>query len=359
MVLFERVRFKNFGSFGNYFTDIEFKDHKMTLVTGANGHGKSYALLDSITFGLFGKPFRKINIPQLVNSINGKQCIVEVYFSIGTTSYKVVRGLNPKKFEIYKNGEMLSQSSRAKDYQNILEEQIIKMNYKSFTQIVTLGSSSFIPFMQLTAADRREVIEDILNINIFSSMNTSIKAKNSIIKDIILDKNKKVELLKEKIEIQNENIGNLKQRKNKNISENNKKIEITQEQIEILNKEIKLIEKELESLDNLKFKKEKSNEKINKIKAVINQIKNKYTSVIKDITFFDANETCPVCSQDLDLFFKKEKQDLLQEKKNELEEAIQKLNQNKEELDMDLSGINSKIEDISDILFKVNEKKNF
>ena len=182
MINFQKVRFKNFGSFGNYFTEINFDNEgAMTLVTGSNGHGKSYALLDSITFALFGKPFRKINIPQLVNTINKKNCIVEVYFNIGKSNYKVVRGLSPKVFEIYKDDTLLSQEAKAKDYQRMLEDQILKMNYKSFTQIVTLGSSSFIPFMQLSANDRREVIEDILDINIFSSMNVILKAKLSAV----------------------------------------------------------------------------------------------------------------------------------------------------------------------------------
>ena len=177
MINFTSVRFKNFGSFGNYFTNIDFTGNPMTLVSGSNGHGKSYALLDSITFTLFGKPFRKINIPQLVNTINNKDCVTEVNFDIGSDTYKVIRGLKPKKFEIYKNKELIKQNAKSKDYQKLLEEQILKMNYKSFTQIVTLGSSSFIPFMQLSAIDRRQVIEDILDINIFSIMNMIIKAK--------------------------------------------------------------------------------------------------------------------------------------------------------------------------------------
>ena len=142
MITFNNVRFKNFGSFGNYFTEINLGGKTTTLVTGANGHGKSYALLDSITFALFGKPFRKINIPQLINSINNKDCLVELSFSVGTHEYKIIRGLNPKIFEIYKDGKLLDQNAKAKDYQRMLEEQVVRMNYKTFTQIVTLGSYS-------------------------------------------------------------------------------------------------------------------------------------------------------------------------------------------------------------------------
>ena len=168
MIRFKTVKFRNFGSFGNTDTEINLERHRTTLVSGMNGHGKSFALLDSITFALFGKPFRKINIPQLVNSINDKDCMVEVEFSIGETEYIIRRGIKPKIFEIFKDGKLIDQDAKAKDYQKMLEEQILKMNYKSFTQVVILGSSSFVPFMQLTTQDRREVIEDVLDIQVFS-----------------------------------------------------------------------------------------------------------------------------------------------------------------------------------------------
>lgn len=170
MIQFRKIRFKNFGSFGNVFTEINFEKAQTTLVCGNNGSGKSFALLDSLTFALFGKPFRKINIPQLQNSINTKECIVELFFGIGNDNYKVRRGLAPKVFEIYKNDKLINQEAKTADYQAILEEQIIKMNYKTFTQVVILGSSSFVPFMQLAASDRRAVIENILDINIFTTM---------------------------------------------------------------------------------------------------------------------------------------------------------------------------------------------
>ena len=148
MIIFEKVRFKNFGSFGNYFTEIDLNKNVNVLVAGNNGNGKSFALLDSITFGLFGKPFRKVNIPQLVNTINEKDCVVEVEFISGKHKYKIVRGMKPKLFEIHKNGKLLDQNAKSKDYQKMLEEQILKMNYKTFTLVVILGSSSFFPFMK-------------------------------------------------------------------------------------------------------------------------------------------------------------------------------------------------------------------
>ena len=203
MINFQKLRFKNFGSFGNSFTEIDFNEKGLVLVSGLNGQGKSFAYLDALTFALFGKPFRKINIPQLINSINTKDCYVEVIFVIGNTEYKVERGLSPKLFKIYKNGELIDQDAKAKDYQNILEEQILKMNYKTFTQVVILGRSSFVPFMQLSPADRRAVIENILDINIFSTMNANAKARLSIIKDFINDIRRKIESVEEKIAFQN------------------------------------------------------------------------------------------------------------------------------------------------------------
>jgi len=212
MIEFTKVRFKNFGSFGNVFTEINLNENRMTLVSGSNGNGKSFALLDSITFALFGKPFRKINIPQLPNSINKKACLVEIEFSIGSSEYKIIRGLSPKKFEIYKNGELLNQDSKSKDYQKLLEDQILKMNYKSFTQVVILGSSSFVPFMQLSAADRRSVIEDILDINIFSGMNAILKGKMSVLKEDLKEKKQNIEIESVKIEKQSNLIESIQSR---------------------------------------------------------------------------------------------------------------------------------------------------
>ena len=169
MILFEKIRWKNFLSTGNQFTEINFQKHNTTLIVGSNGAGKS-TVLDALTFALFGKPFRKINKPQLINSVNEKDCSVEVEFSIGTTNWKVIRGIKPNVFEIYRNDALLDQSSATSDQQKWLEQNVLKMNYKSFTQIVILGSSTFVPFMQLSAANRREVIEDLLDIKIFSSM---------------------------------------------------------------------------------------------------------------------------------------------------------------------------------------------
>ena len=182
MILFECIRWKNFLSTGNQFTELSFTEHSTTLILGTNGTGKS-TMLDALTFSLFGKPFRKINKPQLVNSVNEKDCLVEVEFSIGGTKWKVVRGIKPNTFEIWRNNSLLDQAASAIDQQKWFEQNVIKMNYKSFTQIVILGSSNFIPFMQLPTNSRREVIEDLLDIKIFSSMNVILKEKIRQVKE--------------------------------------------------------------------------------------------------------------------------------------------------------------------------------
>ena len=204
MIVFRVIRWKNLLSTGNNFTEIRLDANTNTLIVGKNGSGKS-TLLDALCFGLFGKPFRKINKPQLLNSINGKECVVEIHFNIGQKKYKVIRGIKPNVFEIYLNDVLLNQDAAAKDYQEILENNILKLNYKSFTQVVILGSASFVPFMQLSAADRRTIIEDLLDIQIFSSMNNVIKEKNSEIKENLTKTKYAISLTEEKINLQKQN----------------------------------------------------------------------------------------------------------------------------------------------------------
>ena len=201
MILFEKVRWKNFLSTGNQNTEINLTKHPTNLIIGTNGAGKS-TLLDALTFALFGKPFRKINKPQLINSVNEKDCVVEVEFGIGNTNWKVIRGIKPNIFEIHKDGSILNQSAAALDQQKWLEQNVLKMNYKSFTQIVILGSSTFVPFMQLTATNRREVIEDLLDIRIFSSMNNLIKDKIRGLREEIKVLDLKKESLNDKVRMQ-------------------------------------------------------------------------------------------------------------------------------------------------------------
>ena len=201
MILFEKVRWKNFLSTGNQYSEINFQGSQTTLIVGSNGSGKS-TVLDALTFSLFGKPFRKINKSQLINSTNEKDCRVELEFSIGTISWKVLRGIKPNLFEIYRDDKLLDQSSSANDQQKWLEQNVLKMNYKSFTQIVVLGSSTFVHFMQLTATNRRDVIEDLLDIKIFSSLNSIIKDKIRQVKEELNTLDLKKESLNDKVEMQ-------------------------------------------------------------------------------------------------------------------------------------------------------------
>ena len=223
MLIFETIRWKNFLSTGNHFTEITITSYQTNLIIGQNGAGKS-TILDALTFSLFGKPFRKINKPQLLNSVNEKDCVVEVEFSIGPTKWKIVRGMKPNIFEIWRDGNKLDQSAAVADQQKWLEQNVIKMNYKAFTQIVILGSSTFVPFMQLSAKDRREVIEDLLDIRIFSSMNNVLKEKIRELKDSIRVYDLKKDSLQEKVKMQENFIDELENRAKRNVVDKEEKI---------------------------------------------------------------------------------------------------------------------------------------
>ena len=231
MINFKTVRWKNFLSTGNTFTEIKLDKNPTTLIIGDNGAGKS-TILDAICFGLFGKPFRTINKSQLVNSINDGSTMVEVEFSVASKTYKVVRGIKPNKFEIYVNDEMMNQEANVRDYQKILEQQILKLNYRSFTQVVILGSSTFIPFMQLISTHRREVVEEILDIQIFSVMNLLLKQNLKSLQDEIKEVDYNYNLITEKISLQQNHIDDLKKNKDKIIEQKTKSIETNKEEIE-------------------------------------------------------------------------------------------------------------------------------
>ena len=216
MITFQKLKFRNFLSTGNSFTEIDLRKNKTTLVVGQNGAGKS-TMLDALSFALFGKPHRNITKSQIVNSINQKNCIAQVEFFIGKAEYKIIRGIKPNIFEIWKGNTMINQSSHAKDYQKILEQNILKLNHKSFHQVVVLGSSSFIPFMQLQSSHRKEVIEDLLDINVFSKMNILLKEKQSSLKNQIAQVNTKIEILKNKIDTQKKYIKDVQILTNQNI----------------------------------------------------------------------------------------------------------------------------------------------
>ena len=230
MIKFNRVKWKNFLSTGNSFTEIDLSKNKSTLVVGPNGCGKS-TMLDAISFGLFGKPHRNISKNQLINSVNSKECVVQVNFTIGQSVYNVIRGIRPNTFEIWKDGDMMNQSSHSKEYQKILEQNILKLNHKSFHQVVVLGSSSFIPFMQLSSGHRRSVIEDLLDINIFSKMNVILREQTTRLKDEIKDLNYKIDVSTNKIETQKKYIKDIKTLTDENKKQYEEKIKSHNDEI--------------------------------------------------------------------------------------------------------------------------------
>jgi DNA repair exonuclease SbcCD ATPase subunit len=309
MIKFQKVRFKNFGSFGNNTTEIVLDKNNTTLICGSNGSGKSFAFLDSITFALFGKPFRKINIPQLTNSINEKNCLVEIEFSKGSENFLVKRGINPRIFEIYKNGSLINQDAKSLDYQELLEQQILKMNYKTFTQVVILGSSSFVPFMQLSAADRRSVIENILDINIFSTMNVVLKGKILSLKENIKDVVTRIEIEKNKISVQTSLISTLeKKNKEDNVEKENKIKELEEKVNELTFKHLSHRSMSLEDDTGIAIVSIKHNkEKIKSLSKNISDIEALKNQKQSDIKFFQENHICPTCSQSIDEKVKKSK----------------------------------------------------
>ena len=332
MILFEKIRWKNFLSTGNQYTEISFTEHPTNLIIGTNGAGKS-TLLDALTFSLFGKPFRKINKPQLVNTVNEKDCNVEVEFSIGNTKWKVVRGIKPNVFEIFRDGNALNQSAAALDQQKWFEQNVIKMNYKSFTQIVILGSSTFVPFMQLTATNRRDVIEDLLDIRIFSSMNNLMKDKIREVKDQIKVLDLKKESLIDKVKMQENFIEEIESRGKENIKSKEVRIsELLIEENNLMNdnayieEDVFKLTKEIEGLDSAK-------EKLRTLGNLKGKISNKVSMITKEHKFFTQNTVCPTCNQDIEETFRINRIKDAQDKAKELQSGYKELEQaiNKEE----------------------------
>ena len=332
MILFEKVRWKNFLSTGNQNTEINLTNHSTNLIIGTNGAGKS-TLLDALTFSLFGKPFRKINKPQLINSVNEKDCVVEVEFTIGKTSWKVVRGIKPNVFEIHKDGSLMNQSAAALDQQKWLEQNVLKMNYKSFTQIVILGSSTFVPFMQLTASNRRDVIEDLLDIRIFTSMNNLIKEKTRGIKEEIKVLELKKESLNDKVKMQKNFIEQIETRGKENIKQKEDKIQgLLNEENDLMNA-CEGMNEELVSLEGRLEKHSGATEKLRTLGNLKGKISNKVSSITKEHKFFTQNTVCPTCNQDIEETFRINRIKDAQDKAKELQSGFKELEQaiNKEE----------------------------
>jgi DNA repair exonuclease SbcCD ATPase subunit len=324
MILFKTIRWKNFLSTGTHCTEVDFTKNKTNLIIGTNGAGKS-TVLDALTFSLFGKPFRKINKPQLVNSVNEKDCKVEVEFSVGNTEWKIVRGIKPALFEVWKNNSLLDQSSASLDQQKWLEQNVLKMNYKSFTQIVILGSSTFVPFMQLSAAHRREVIEDLLDIKIFSSMNNVIKEKIRLIKDEIKTLDLKKESLNDKVKMQKEFIEELENRGNANINANKGKIDnLDKEVCNHMNGNIEIANK-CQSLEKQLGEYNRATDKLRKLGNLKGKISQKVSTITKEHKFFTENTVCPTCTQEIDETFRINRINDAQNKAKELQSGYKEL----------------------------------
>lgn len=346
MIKFRNVRWKNFLSTGDKFLEVQLDRSPSTLIVGQNGSGKS-TLLDALSFGLFGRAHRDINKLQMVNTINGKGTVVEVEFDIGPHSFKIVRGIKPNKFEIWQNGNMINQASMARDYQKFLEQNILKLNHKSFHQIVVLGSSSFIPFMQLPAYIRREVIEDLLDIQVFSKMNQILKERNGKLKEEINDTNYRLELLKEKVSLQRKYIRDITEINDGQIKEKRKEIDNLQSEIQSLQEECKeatdYIGKVQDELDaNLK----KQHDKRQALLQYQAQFQQQIRSVVKDAKFYEDNDSCPTCSQDISEGVRSGKLEAAQAKAAELNKAMDDVSTESTSVEQDIERLNAIAEEV-------------
>ena len=324
MLTFRYVRWKNLLSTGNYFTEIKLDTNTNTLVVGENGSGKS-TMLDALCFGLFGKPFRNVNKPNLLNSINSKDCIVEVEFNTNNKAYKIIRGIKPNKFEIYCDGELLNQDAAARDYQEYLEKFILKLNYKSFTQIVILGSASFVPFMQLSSSDRRAIIEDLLDIQIFSSMNSLLKDRLTNNKDLMIQSKSEIELTQQRYDLQDKHIKGMKQNNEDKVTEYVSEIRINTSTIQTLHGEIANLSSQVETHQGMVAEKTLVEDKVKKITKLESQIESNLSKFRKDISFFAHNDDCPTCRQAIAAEFKETELQTLQTKATECEHGLTQL----------------------------------
>ena len=347
MIVFEKIRWKNFLSTGNVFSEVDLEANRTNLIVGTNGAGKS-TILDALTFSLFAKPFRKISKSMLVNSINEKDCLVEIEFRIGKMEYKVVRGIKPNKFEIYQNGQLWNQESTVVEQQKNFEQNVLKMNYKSFTQIVVLGSSTFVPFMKLPGGQRRDIIEDILDIQVFSTMNVLLKDKIRENNEELRDVDYQLDLLKDKIEIQKQNMLSLQQRTQEEINRKQEKVNEYKktelqgaEDVSVLTQQIGNLNEEMKTY-------QKSSDKLAKLNTFMIKMTHKMNTCKKEHEFFEKNHVCPTCTQELSEEFRDDK---LKEGKTKLDE----MNLGFDEIKTAIQEEQSKFEKFTELSTQVNE----
>ena len=355
MIKFEYVRWRNFLSTGNVFTEIDICKSPTTLVVGSNGSGKS-TFIDALCFALFGKPFRKIKIGQLVNSINQKDALVEVEFSIGASHYKIRRGLKPAIFEIYQNNVLVNQDAATKDYQEFLEKQILKLNYKSFTQIVVLGSSSFVPFMQLPAPQRREIIEDLLDIQIFSRMNDILRGELLQVGQDYKDAESTLSVVRQKIDLQEDYLERLDEQRKKSTQDINERIVKAKNSISQWQEEITQRMDGIRDLRGTIEDEGRTDKRYQKFTSIQDQMKRNATKVSSDIAFYNDNDECNTCKQSIDETFKN---NIVSERKSKLTELEQAQIQLKAELETTrqrMSEITAVHEKMQELQNEVNDK---
>jgi DNA repair exonuclease SbcCD ATPase subunit len=349
MILFKTIRYKNFLSTGDKFTEIDLIKEKSTLVVGQNGAGKS-TMLDAISFALFGRAHRNINKKQLINSINNKACVVEVEFTVGQSKFKVIRGIKPNVFEIWKNGTMINQSSHSKEYQKILETNILKLNHKTFHQVVVLGSSSFIPFMQLQGGHRREVIEDLLDINVFSSMNTILKEKTNTLKETLKELNYSIEIQNSKIDAQDKYIRDVAALTEESKKEYESRISESQNNIDDLQTKNSELSVGLE--EDLRSTEEELSTLHDQRQTLMlrgQDLQTRSKEVAKRAMFFEENEVCSVCDQTIS---DSHKHDILEDAKQE----ARTLKSQSREVGSEGTTVEEKIESTSSILREIRSK---
>ena len=347
MIKFRKVRYKNFLSTGNEFTEIDLSRKKTSLIIGANGSGKS-TLLDALTFGLFGRAFRKIPKTALVNSINEKQCCVEVEFQIGRIVYRVMRSIKPNKFEIYRDGKMLHQDASVRDYQAVLEQQILKLNYKSFTQVVVLGSSTFTPFMQLNTPERRAIIEDILDIQIFSVMKDCLRQRSSTLRSEYNDIKTNIKIGENKIQSQEDSMKRLEENREEMISKFTADInEHETKNIEYLT-HIRADMENVKTCMNLISDEDTVRNSLQTMLSDEKDFENERRKFIKELEFYDNNDECPTCKQDIE---SDHKDHIVSDRSVNINELDQRLTQHSESIQK----INVRLEEINEVHKEIND----